>query len=515
MMKSVLTFLATSLVLAVLLSACATPTLQPGEDKTAPMKITIEEINSFEDEIEKARQEQLDILSPNWFAKAEASFGEAKTKAEKGTDLMDIREDMSDARTYLANAEDTAKVARTMLPEVIESRRLARVAGATELEKEYGQVEGEFLKLTEAIEKNNIKYTKKNAPKVNEAFLDLELMAIKNKTIGEVREVVQQVEKNDAKKYAPQAFELAQRHLNETDEFITANRYATDEMQKKADEAMFFANRAGVMTDQDKKLEKMKPEETYLWTEDIVKKITTQLQARDSRDLDMDAQVTNILDSIGTLQDNNKQITGQLAATQNELAETKTSYDAQIQELNQTLASLQSKTIEVQKTRNRILAEQKETAQKLEDERQFNQKFIKIQNYFRSDEAEVYKQGNQLILRLKGIQFPSGQAVIVRENYQLLGKVQRAIGEFEDASVVIEGHTDSVGSQESNVVLSKKRADAVKDYLIANKTIPANKVVTRGYGSEKPLASNATPEGRAVNRRIDVIVTPGLKPDQS
>ena len=178
MMKSVLTFLATSLVLAVLLSACATPTLQPGEDKTAPMKITIEEINSFEDEIEKARQEQLDILSPNWFVKAEASFGEAKTKAEKGTDLMDIREDMSDARTYLANAEDTAKVARTMLPEVIESRRLARVAGATELEKEYGQVEGEFLKLTEAIEKNNIKYTKKNAPKVNEAFLDLELMAM-------------------------------------------------------------------------------------------------------------------------------------------------------------------------------------------------------------------------------------------------------------------------------------------------------------------------------------------------
>jgi outer membrane protein OmpA-like peptidoglycan-associated protein len=161
------------------------------------------------------------------------------------------------------------------------------------------------------------------------------------------------------------------------------------------------------------------------------------------------------------------------------------------------------------------LAEQKETEKKLEDERQFNQKFIKIQNYFRSDEAEVYKQGNQLVLRLKGIKFPVGQAVIVPENYQLLSKVQRAIGEFQDASVVIEGHTDSVGSKESNDILSKKRANAVKDYLIANKTIAASKVVARGYGSEKPLASNATPEGRAANRRIDVIVTPGVKPGQS
>jgi len=515
MMKSVLTFLAVSLVLFVLLIACAAPVLQPGEDKTAPMKITIDEINTFEGKIEKAREEQLDILSPDWFAKADASFGKAKAKAEKGEDLADIREDMADASTYLANAEETAKVARTMLPQVIESRRLARVAGATKLGKEYDQVEEQFLKLTGAIEKNNINYTKKNAPKVNDAFLDLELMAIKNETIGEVREVVQQVEKNDAKKYAPQAFELAQRHLNETDAFITDNRYAADEMQKRAAEAMFYANRARVMTDQDKKLEEMTPEETYLWTEDMVKKITAQLLARDSRDLEMDAQVTNILDSIGTLQDNNKQINAQLLATQNELVETRADYDAQIQNLKQTLASLESKTIEVQKTRNRILAEQKETEKKLEDERQFNQKFIKIQNYFRSDEAEVYKQGNQLVLRLKGIKFPVGQAVIVPENYQLLSKVQRAIGEFQDASVVIEGHTDSVGSKESNDILSKKRANAVKDYLIANKTIAASKVVARGYGSEKPLASNATPEGRAANRRIDVIVTPGVKPGQS
>ena len=513
-MKSIMTYLAIPLFLFVLLSACATPKLQPVEEKTAPMKSEIEEINKFENKMEKARQEQLDILSPGWYAKAEASFGKAKSKAEKGTELTDIREDIADANEYLKNAEETAKVARTMLPQVMESRRLALAAGAPKLEMEYNEVERQFLKLTEAIEKNNINYTKKNAPEVSDAFLNLELLAIKNDTIGEVRKVVKQVEENGGKKHAPQTLEMAQSHLNETDAFITENRYATDEMQKRAKEALFFANRAHVITDQDKKLEKMTSEETSLWMEGIVAKVTSQLLAKDSRDQDMDTQVVNIMDSIGALQDNNKQIKQQLVSTQNELTETKTAYDTQIQGLNQALASFESKTVQDQKTKERILAEQKATAKKLEDERGFNQKFIKIQNYFRSDEAEVYKQGNQLIVRLKGIKFPVGQSIIMPENYKLLTKVQRAINDFENASVVIEGHTDSTGSKEVNAALSQQRADAVKDYLVANKTLPANKIIGRGYGSEKPLASNATTEGRAANRRIDVIVNPAITPGQ-
>ena len=137
-----------------------------------------------------------------------------------------------------------------MLPQVIESRRMAHLAGATKLEKEYNSVEEQFLKLTGAIEKNNINYTKNNAVKVDEAYRNLELMAIKNETIGEVRLVLAQAEKNGAKKYAPQAVELARQRLIETDEFITKNRYSKDEMKARAVEDLFYANRARVLTDQ-------------------------------------------------------------------------------------------------------------------------------------------------------------------------------------------------------------------------------------------------------------------------
>jgi outer membrane protein OmpA-like peptidoglycan-associated protein len=532
MMKVTATIFAISLALLALLSGCASTTSQPTAEQMVPMKNTINEINEFENEMDQARQDQLDVLSPGWFAKADASFTKAKSGAEKGTQLTSILDNIKIAREHLANAKENAKVARTMLPQVIESRRMAHLAGAAKLEKEFAQVEGQFFKLTEAIEKNNINYTKNNASKVDDAYRNLELLAIKNEAIGNIRQVVGRADKNGAEKYAPQAFELAQRYLNETDEFITKNRYAKDEIRTRAQKALFFGNRAFVLTDQSKTLDTMKPEEKVLWTEAFLSKITTQLTARDSRDQNMSDQVENILQSIGNLQDDNKQISKQLTSTQKEFAEAKTSYDAQIDLLNQKLALYESKSLEEQKAKEMLLTDQKAkeaqllkekesilakqlaTARTLEEERQFNQKFIKIQNYFGADEAEAYKRGNQLIIRLKGMQFPVGKAIITSENYALLSKVQRAIENFEDPSVIVEGHTDSTGTREINNALSQQRADAVKNYLIANKTISAGKVVAQGYGSDKPLVSNATAEGRAANRRIDVIINPSTVPGQ-
>jgi outer membrane protein OmpA-like peptidoglycan-associated protein len=528
MLKISTTILVLLLTFFALLSADAAETLQSQTEQAAAINDTINEINALEIEIEKAKQDQLDVLSPDWFAKAETSLNKAKGGAEKGSALAKIREYITDTGEYLKNAEETAKVARTMLPQVLESRRKAHLAGAVKLVKEYANVEDQFLKLTKAIEKNNIKYTQKNASTVEQAYQDLELLAIKNEAIGKARELVTQAEEDKAEKYAPQALELAQRRLSEADDFVTKDRYATDEIQNKAQAALFSANRVRVLTDQSKKFEMMTPENTSLWVEDVLSKITTWLSAKDARDQDLESQLGNIQQSITTLKDDNKRVSDQLTSMQNKLAETKTSYETQIDSLNQSLAKAENKAVQEQKVKEmlladqkvkesalikdkeRILAEQKATAQTLEDERRFNQKYIEIQKSFGTDEAEVYKRGNQLIMRLKGMQFPVGTAVIMPENYQLLSKVQRAIKLFKNPSVVIEGHSDSTGSDEINIVLSQQRAEAVMDYLIANNTLTKNKVVAMGYGSSKPVASNSNAEGRAANRRIDVIVTPGL-----
>ncbi len=186
------------LLLLAVLSGCASTMTQPAVQQTVSMENTINKISELESEMDQARQEQIDVLSPGSFVKAEASFNKAKSGAEKGKQISSILENTTVAREHLDDARENAKVARTMLPQVIESRRMAHLAGAAKLEKEYANVEGQFLKLTEAIEKNNINYTKKNAAKVDEAYRSLELMAIKNETIGEAIKVLSQAEKNDA-----------------------------------------------------------------------------------------------------------------------------------------------------------------------------------------------------------------------------------------------------------------------------------------------------------------------------
>jgi OOP family OmpA-OmpF porin len=74
-----------------------------------------------------------------------------------------------------------------------------------------------------------------------------------------------------------------------------------------------------------------------------------------------------------------------------------------------------------------------------------------------------------------------------------------------DMQVEIAGYTDSEGDDKHNLELSRRRAEAVEEYLI-EKGIPENRIVAKGYGKENPIASNDTEEGRAENRRVEFVV---------
>jgi outer membrane protein OmpA-like peptidoglycan-associated protein len=159
-----------------------------------------------------------------------------------------------------------------------------------------------------------------------------------------------------------------------------------------------------------------------------------------------------------------------------------------------------------QEARQRLASERRAAEQKLEEQKKFKAKLNQVQQLFNADEAEVYARGSQLVLRLRAIEFPVGQHIILPANYPLLSKVQQAIRTFGEPQVVIEGHTDSTGSHTVNQHLSQARAEAVRQYIVANQILAPDQVTAVGYGSERPLASNATAAGRAINRRIDVVI---------
>ncbi|MFN4947959.1 MAG: OmpA family protein, partial [Chryseotalea sp.] len=104
---------------------------------------------------------------------------------------------------------------------------------------------------------------------------------------------------------------------------------------------------------------------------------------------------------------------------------------------------------------------------------------------------------------LRNIYFDFGKASFKTEAYPELNKLLSMMQGNSSLQVEIGGHTDSYGSNSMNLLLSKRRAEAVKDYLV-KKGIDARRITAKGYGETKPLASNDDEdEGRELNRRVE------------
>jgi outer membrane protein OmpA-like peptidoglycan-associated protein len=478
----------------------------------AVMENPVELVNQLGSEISGARVAQLNVLSPDGFKKAESAFLNARQDLAKGNQITDIRRSVMESRAHLRKAEEIADVSRTTLADTIKAREMARSAGATKFENEYRRVESDFLDLTRAIERGNLSYAQNNRSKVIERYRELEIHAIKNETIGAVRELISRAEAANARKIAPLSYSQAVEQLKATDAFISANPYAKEEMHAMAREALFQANRLVMITEQSNRVKAMNPEAIALLVEQHLHRISAELGAPDMRDQDDRTQLDNIVGSIASLKNDRTFMSQKNQALQAEMEQLKADYQARIDALNVQVATLEGKTREDQMAKERMARERMAAEQRLAAERKFNQLYVAVQNYFEKDEAEVYKQENQLVIRLKAMRFPVGKSIIMPENYALLSKVQKAIRTFDDPRVIVEGHTDTTGSDEVNILLSQQRAEAVREYMIANQTLTPDGISAVGYGSERPLASNATPAGRAINRRIDILIIPGGKP---
>lgn len=121
-------------------------------------------------------------------------------------------------------------------------------------------------------------------------------------------------------------------------------------------------------------------------------------------------------------------------------------------------------------------------------------------------EEEVVKEDIPIGARLvdKGIYFETASAEIDRDSQKTMQIILEKLESMPDIEVEIQGHTDNVGSLESNMTLSQNRAKSVHDWLL-RKGIDADRLTIKGYGPEEPAASNETEQGRRLNRRAEVV----------
>lgn len=139
----------------------------------------------------------------------------------------------------------------------------------------------------------------------------------------------------------------------------------------------------------------------------------------------------------------------------------------------------------------------------------FDQQEAALRQELLNSGVQVQRVGeNQLLLRLEnGIGFNSSSYDLDPSIHNTLRGVARILVEYPDTSLVIEGHTDSTGSDTTNQILSERRAESVRSYLVSQ-GVAAGRAGARGNGERYPLCTNSTTEGRACNRRVEIQILP-------
>lgn len=471
-------------LLSALLQACAAPRLP-----VSPIPATADpqnEIVKLSAEIDHARAESLNVLSPGRFSEAAASLAKARTLHGRKAGAADVLAAVAEGHAELDKGFDVADLSGEVLGPALAARAAARAAGATAYEDAYARAEKALISLTRSVEAGKTDEAKKGQEEVAKEFRVLELCAIKETTLRSVREVMAQARADGAVRYAPRMLAATERKVASVEAFIAAQPHARSEMNAHAGEALLAARRLAALTHRAREIGVDGPEDSAVKEDRLLAALSEALKLPESRDRSFEQRRTSIVDAVGRLAADRDYLVGQNRQLRAEVAQAK---------VDRTRIEGQS-------------AEERARLQQLEAERRFRRLYDEVSGYFQPGEAQVYKQADRLVIRLHGLKFPVGTAALTPDGYAMLSKVQKAIRAFGDPNVIVEGHTDDTGPSALNDQLSQRRADAVRDYLVSNNVLPGGRIRAVGKGFSEPVASNKSAKGRALNRRIDVIIEP-------
>jgi outer membrane protein OmpA-like peptidoglycan-associated protein len=193
--------------------------------------------------------------------------------------------------------------------------------------------------------------------------------------------------------------------------------------------------------------------------------------------------------------------------------------EKEIDELQEDLLSAAEEKLEMsaqqaaaaEAERKRLEAEKNKTQAELEKERKAREaveKKLSAALASLNKIASVKEEKRGVVITLSGaVLFATGKYELLPIARSQLADVAKALKDQGYKAIVVEGHTDSRGSDENNMKLSQNRADAVRSYLITQ-GIESSKITAVGWGESRPIADNNSAEGRANNRRVELVVTP-------
>lgn len=437
-------YLAT-LALAIAVAGCASK--PPQYQSISPTANLTTEIDQTETMLKEARDRQVDILSPRNYADAQKALDKAKEKREKGKSSEEILEQVAYSRGWLNEANSKAELAQTSMKEITEARAGALRAGAPNLyPKEWQKANEQLEDITASIEKGNLNPAEKKGNDLTARYRDLEIMSVTKANLGVADDNIKAAKKENADRKAPKSFDMAMMKYNNAEKLIKSDPRNSEAIRRASEDAT--------------------RESVHL------AEVTRKVNAGNTEDLVLMSE-----------------------RQQRTISNLRSEYSSTEQELQQSQEQLSA--AEKQK---------RELAQRQEKMQALTASAAKIRSQFKPNEAEVFTENGKLMVRMKGLQFPSNQATLGPRNQALLKKMETALAEVEPSRITIEGHTDSTGNADRNTILSEERAKAVENFLVKSGAVAENRVEAIGMGSDKPISDNKTQRGRAENRRIDLVI---------
>lgn len=428
-------------------------------------------INQLDKEITKAKAELVETYAPQGFNKAQSLLNDSILRAQK-YETTDAQNLAASGLEVLKKAHQDAENIKKMMWEVREYRDKAMSANAQALFKEdFDEAENLYRKTTALLESG--KTAKGDQAKLIQLYSNLERQSLEKGVVEVAKVAFEQAKLAEADEYAPKYFKRAQQELNLALGVLEADRTRTEQANKHATLSAKLARNASQISELAKmfSVRDYTHEDTILWYWQQLEIINEPFG-----------------DTIDFQQPNHIAV------------------QSVKQKVTNLMESYQAATTTIKKYETALSENQVVQAEKDRIDEETKRKFASVNALFTPAEARVYRKGDNVLISANGFFFPSGGDEIQSTNFGLLNKMLSATKQFPNSRIEISGHTDSVGAPEANAALSERRAQKVAEFLMDVGQIPANRVVVSGYGDTKPVANNKTKEGRAQNRRIELLI---------
>ena len=446
-------------------------------------------------QLEQAREADAAALAPRSFERGMKAYEAAEEALERGRNVETVRDRLADARDRFAEATETAQTSRLTLEAALKTRENAQAADAMTLSKPIW--EDAVEKLDDAIrqlERGDLRDGRRYALESESLFRDAELGAIKTRYLSETRRLLSEAERARVGRFAPQTLARARSLLAEAEKALNENRYDTDRPRSLAQQANYEAEHAIYLAEVARKVrdDDLSVEQLVLGWEAALARIAAA------------ADVVPGTSKVGTeLSEQLTEIVTELRAENQALEQDLATSELRAAEMDEEIRLLDEKLGGATEERAALM-------QRIQRQTRIKEQFETVNQMFDRQQAIVFREGDAVTFRLVGLSFASGSSTIEPSAYPLLEQVESAIDVFPRSSVLVEGHTDSYGSDATNAELSQQRADSVRQYMLNAMRIPSSRVSATGYGESRPIANNETADGRARNRRIDIVIRPQL-----